>query len=533
MILIILLTILLSICSTAILSYISLTVSMGPWIASTVVLAATLLVTLFAHRLTAAARNKTIALITTGATVGGISAVGCGFAFPTIYFLNPELFKGWLAHPWYFISIMAALTFIAGGLGLLLANFFEHRFIVTQQMAFPIGELAYKMIAAQNNMHKAIELALGFCLSFGYSILQKVAALPSLLLIIPAYTYKLFKFPCLFLPLPELPMLWSIGFVTGHVIAIPLAIGLLTKLFITTPAHLCYFSHLKEQDFLLAFASGMVLYGAFLSIVELPKFFINLIKKTRQTSSQDKTLSLEHLSKTDLMMWVFILTGSFIFFSHFGFSFPYQLYLLIFTTVCAYQLMILGGKQGIAPMPRFATFVMLPAMLIFGINAVHLTLLSTFIEVCGGVAVDILFGRKIAHLAELNRSSVQRLQWLGLVVSSCSIGLIFWLLITKLGLGSSALLAQRAQTRALTISFQHFDFFALILGALFGALLKDFKISPLMVLGGLLMRFEWSVILVASGLSTYLVKNKESHYPFWSGIFAANSLWMIIQALFF
>jgi hypothetical protein len=46
------------------------------------------------------------------------------------------------------------------------------------------------------------------------------------------------------------------------------------------------------------------------------------------------------------------------------------------------------------------------------------------------------------------------------------------------------------------------------------------------------MSLDWSLTLVIAGLSTYLFKNKEEQYPFWSGIFAANSLWIIIKNFF-
>ena len=54
------------------------------------------------------------------------------------------------------------------------------------------------------------------------------------------------------------------------------------------------------------------------------------------------------------------------------------------------------------------------------------------------------------------------------------------------------MLAQKSQTRALMINIQTFDFFALLLGALFGAVLKDLRINPIMVLGGILMPLDVS-----------------------------------------
>lgn len=524
-------TVFFSVCATAILSYISMAVMIGPWIESTIVLLATLFLSLFARNLTADKKSPLLAQITAGSSVGGIIATACGFAFPTLYFLEPERFNSWLATPWQFCAIMAGLTLAAGALGLLIANLFEEQLIVTEQLPFPIGELSYKMIWAQNSTSKAKELGAGFAASLTYGILQKLAKLPAALSVTTARAIGWFELPALKLPTLELPMLWAIGFVTGHVIAIPLGVGILAKIFITAPLHLSYFAHLKSMDFLFAFGSGMMLYGVFMSAFELPRLFKEIFKRFNGSASKNAPLFTWRLPFAERMAWVGMLAGTFLFFHFFKFSLTAQLFVLAFSALCVYQLMVIGGKFGLAPMGRFATYVMFSGLFLFGFDPVQLTLVATFVEVCGGVAVDILFGRKLAQLAALDHATVVRLQWVGLVACSLSIGAIFWLLITNLGLGTDQLLAQRALSRALTIDIQGFDLFALLAGALFGAVLKDLKINPIMVLGGLLMPLDWSVILVLGGLSTYLVKDREAHYPFWSGIFAANSLWMIVQAL--
>ncbi len=524
-------TVFFSFCATAILSYISMAVMIGPWIESTIVLLATIVFGLFARIVASQTRSKLIALVTAGSSVGGIIATACGFAFPTLYFLDAELFTSWLSSPFYFSTIMAGLTLCAGALGLLLANLFEHSLIVTEQLPFPIGELSFKMISAQNNARKAWELATGFAVSLTYGIFGKLMQLPSSLALTAARPLGWLEIPALKLPTLELPMLWSIGFVTGHVIAIPLGVGILSKIFITSPLHSNYFSHLKSMDFILAFGSGMMVYGAFMSVFELPRLFKEIFKRFNGFSSPNAALFTWRLPFADRLTWLGMLIGNFFFFHYFNFSFTAQVFVLIFSALCVYQLMVIGGKFGLAPMGRFATYVMLSGLFLFGFNAVQLTLVATFVEICGGVAVDILFGRKLAQLSDLDHKTVVLLQWVGLIASALSIGSIFWLLITNLGLGSDQLLAQRALSRALTIGVQEFDFFALLAGALFGAILKDIKINPILVLGGILMPLDWSIVLVLGGLSTYLVKDREAQYAFWSGIFAATSLWMIVQAL--
>lgn len=521
-----LMVILMSFFSTAVLSYISMAIMIGPWIESTIVLIASLIMMIFAYRWAYAQRCNALVYITAGGSVGGIIATGCGFAFPTLYFLDPVLFSQWIAHPLFFCTVMASLVITAGGLGIVLANALEDRLIAQDKLSFPIGELAYKLISVQDNAKKALQLAGGFFGSLVYSMVNKFMLLPRFVQILPSLTFQHISFCGISIPLLELPTLYAIGFIAGHVIAIPLLVGILINIILLTPAYSCYFSYLTYTDFSFAFASGMVLYGALMSFFDLPKVLKGCWGKI--DFSYNRRLNWQVL---DWMQAGIIALSIIAFLSYFKFGILSQLYLIIFTLICAYQLALIGGKIGMAPMGKFATFVMVPGILLFGYTSVQVMLVSTFVEVCGGVIVDILFGRKMACLAQVDKKKIVFFQWIGLIASALSIGIFFLLLIKHLGLGSGQLIAQRAHMRALLVGVQKFDFFALVLGALIGAILKDLKVNPVMVLGGILMPIHWSFVLVVSGLTTYITKNPDDHYPFWSGVFAANSLWMILQAI--
>ncbi len=523
------LTVLLSVFATATLSYISMAVSLGPWIEPTIILLATLLIACNIGW-SIAQRIQALTLITAGASIGGIMAIGCGFAFPTIYFIEPSLFNQMLSNPWYFSLIMTSICLISGAFGLIVASWYEHRLLITEQLPFPIGQMSYKMITAQNQLKKALELAAGFASTLVYSMFVSVLQLiPRSIVLNNPLCIGWCSIPSLKLMMLELPMLWSIGFVTGHVIAIPLLIGIVSKLVVCNPLHLHFFSHVRTDAFLLAFCSGMVMYGALLSFIDLPK----VLYKAVHTMYTNRTSKNGFLGSAIAFQWlpIVVLAGLIALLNYFKFSIIAQLYVIVFTIVCMYQLLIIGGKLGIAPMPRFATFVMVPGILLFGFNATQATVVSTLVEVSGGIAVDVLFGRKMALMGQVSAQKVRQFQWLGLIVSSVSIGFIFWFLINHFGLGSAQLCAQRAQSRALLIGISSFDFFALIAGALYGAILKELKINASLVLGGILMSLEYSVILMLGGLSTYLIADKERWYPWWSGMFAASSIWMILQAV--
>jgi hypothetical protein len=522
------LTILFSIFSTAILSYISMAVMIGPWIHSIIVIASSLIFSCLRSKLSSEERIQSISLITAGSSIGGILATGCGFAFPTLYFLNKDIFNEWLNAPLYFIAIMALISFSAGALGLLIANTFEHKLIDADKLPFPIGELCYNLVALKDSS-QAYQLIAGSISSAMYSVIMCIYSVSQRVVLLSSFDIKGLNIPAIGIPIYELPLLISIGFIAGSLIMTPLVIGLISKIVIINPAHLHFFKYLNYNDFSFAFISGMVFYGALVSLLGLPKFFKGIAKEVKNVCNPDH-VSFTSLNTFSYIKWGSVLLITFLFLSWFKFSIPLQVYLIAFTVVCTYQLLVIGGELGIAPVARFATFVMMPALFIFNPDYAQLTLISTFVEVCGGVAVDILFGRKLAQLSGLESKKVESFQWLGLIISALSVGIVFWFLITKFGLGSTSLIAQRGQTRALTIQFQNFDFHAMILGALFGSLLNEFKMNPIMVLGGILMPMEWVLMLIAGGALAAMIKNAKDYQVFWSGVFAVNSIVMIIKA---
>jgi hypothetical protein len=174
---------------------------------------------------------------------------------------------------------------------------------------------------------------------------------------------------------------------------------------------------------------------------------------------------------------------------------------------------------------------MVPAMLLFQLNNVQIVLVATFIEISCGVVADVLFGRKMAYLMKLDRRMICLFQVAGLVCSSLLVGIVFWLLINHFQLGSAHLLAYKAQSRQLLVYARQFDIYALILGAVCSFFLQYVRINPMLVLGGILMPLNFSIGLIVGGSLTLLEKDREAWEPFWSGVFASNSIWMLIKAI--
>ncbi len=525
----ILLSILFSIFSTVVMSYISMATPIGPWIAPTLVLMALLIFKALSIKI----ENKKIAYIAVAGSIGGILATGLGFSFPTLYFLDTALFDSWMAHPLYFISILTSFSLVAGGFGMMIANSIENRLLIEQDLPFPIGQLIYKMIAVQQQVRKAYELLVGFASTLVFCILQDGifafgSCIPKSLTITQPLNIGVWSIPCVNFDL--WPMLWAIGFIAGHMIAVPLAVGAASAHLLAGPIHRIWFANLSSTEFLLAFCSGMVVSGTISGFLTLPKSAWELIRKLKSGKSVTPKLSIPLSAKT-VVEYIIILGATAAFLTYFQFSFISQLYLLVFTAICTYQIAAIAGKIGLALLGRYATFVMVPAMFLFNIDFVQIVLIATFVEVCGGVATDILFGRKVGQMADIPSKIMMRYQYLGIIVSAVTAGIVFWVLINHFGLGTPELFAQKAQGRQLLIGAKQFDIYVLLLGIAFGWVLSKIKINPTLVFGGILMPINISLGLIVGGFLSKLVRDRNEWEPFWSGVFASNSIWMLLKAM--
>lgn len=522
----------LSLFSTTVMSYVALATPIGPWIAPTLVFIA-----LLVSRFICSISSTSMAYIVSAGSIGGIIATACAFSFPTIYFLDPQLFNEWMRYPLFFSGMLGCFSFLAGAFGVLVADMAEKSLVDMQNLSFPVGQLTHKMIAAQDQIRKAYELMAGFVVAAFFSFLQggiflTRALLPKSVTLLPAMKLSIFSLPRMVINLDIAPMIWAIGFVTGHVIALPLAVGAIANIIVVSPIQKTFFSYLSSMEFTLAFCSGIVFFITLMSVIGMPKQIVhglrNGIKKV--ANNNNSIMSLMHTR--DVLFASVVGIGLIVFLSYFAFPWYVQLYLIVCSAITTYQIAAIAGRIGLALLGRFATFVMVPAMLIFNLNYVHLVLIATFVELAGGVAADVLFGRKLAQLSDISRATMRKYQLLGLVIASASIGIVFWLLINHFGLGSAELFAYRAQSRQLLIQAKHFDYTVVGIGALFGMLLQQIRLNPMLVLGGLLMPLDITFGLVAGGLLAVLSSDKEGWYPFWSGIFASNSLCMLLRAIF-
>ena len=542
--------------SSAVISYISMATMVGPWIAPTIVLLTSMILKL-RTRSPGSQTMATLALVQTIASVGGIIAMGIGFTLPTFYFLDGAAWQAMLAQPVQFCALIAGVCFAAGSLGIALARMMRGRMLEQENLGFPVSTLISNTITSQSQGTQAKRLLAGFGISGVFCFLRD--GFLSFRGVIPKALYVLPSIAGTALPISLWPTLWAIGFTTGSMVALPLLVGMLSKYLVLAPLnmHSLYlpislFGVLDNETFTMAFCSGLVVSEVLFGLKNYPKIILKTISGvfgsdvlvrvkataksfTRPTNKSGAVaVDMVYRGSTfvrDNAESTVALVASLLMLSYLQFSFFSSVVLLTLIAVATYQICHLAARIGLVPFGRFATFVMLPMMLIFPLSAFQITMLCVFANVCFGVASDLLFDYKVGNLCSVSTQRIHRAQWLGLIITSLSIGFFLWLLFTNFDLGSAELCAQRGRSRALLISSTGFNYWVLLCGALFGLVIKKFKVSPALTLGGILMPNSISIGLMLGGLTARITKQNKELGTFWSGVFASESLWILVRML--
>ncbi|MGA9530411.1 MAG: OPT/YSL family transporter, partial [Candidatus Babeliales bacterium] len=385
----------------------------------------------------------------------------------------------------------------------------------------------YSMIVKGSDRDQSIKAGSGFIASFLCSIAQNgIGAFKG---VIPKkYALTLWAQLNISLPLYVWPMLWAVGFVAGEVLFYPLAVGLISRLGVMHMLTWWYQVDMSDQ-LMLGFCSGIVVGSSLLGIIR----YVAHCSLDRVTEQWTCCGAFLRASLRIASPYLFLVTGCTIgLFWYLHFSLPAQLYLMSMTCLCVIPMVSIAGKIGLAQLGRFATFVMVPAMVLFQVTPLQLVMISLYVELVTGVTVDLLCGRKLGLMLAVDMQQMRTYQLFGLVVSSLCVSVVCWFLVSHMQLGSDQLFAHRAQARALLIGASHFDVKMVSLGMVYGALLPYLSVSPMLVLGGMLMPPSISLGLMAGALISLASSQREQWYPFWLGVFSGDSLGMIVSALF-
>ena len=159
-----------SLFATLVISYVALLATpIGPWMETTLVLMGTiygfnllLIILPSKHKCVPSPSQRRL--------------VALAVQLPWPVHFHSRLFIFWIKHflipGWppllFFAPTGTALVFAAGSFGFLIAGYLEKKLLADSTMVFPIGQMVYNMIAVQNELKKAYQLALGAALALGY-----------------------------------------------------------------------------------------------------------------------------------------------------------------------------------------------------------------------------------------------------------------------------------------------------------------------------------------------------------------------------
>ena len=158
----ILITIIFSLFSATVMSYIGLATPLVPWMGPTLILFSMILKNICTF--CTFSKSRVFIPVIAG-SLAGITAGGVSNTLPTFYFLQPELFTRWMAQPFAFIASCTGLILLASLLALLIVSM-THKYLLSDALLpFPIGKLVYDIGIAQSakSMKQLISGFMGTC----------------------------------------------------------------------------------------------------------------------------------------------------------------------------------------------------------------------------------------------------------------------------------------------------------------------------------------------------------------------------------
>ena len=454
---------------------------------------------------------KDHAIVTIAAgSIGGMVGTALGVTVPAFYFLHKDQFLALFDRPILFASLISAFVFCAGLLALAIAYYVKDHFIVEDRLPFPTSQLVYDVLSVENYKQNSWLMLMGIGLASAWNIVTLFARAG-----LRAYTVQVHM----------IPMILSIGFVAGHLIAIPVGIGLVTKLGAISFLRDHYFPEIPQQEFLVTFCVGIILVLVFYGLWEA------LQKENLAKMKSSRKLRVNLHNRNFFIELGCALVVSFCLLTFCGVSWYAQLYTIPLIIVIGLNLARIVGETGMVTPDSFAWFVILP--LIYSkidVSSLSVLMLATIATICFGIIVDLLFSYKLAQLADIPYPLIRKYQEIGLIVAIVCSGWIMWWYVHLFGLGSMELLASKAQSLDKFITSGVYNYRIILCGFVWGVMIRMLCKELLVVIGAILMAPTIAFWLLVAGAFSYVVNKREKWFPLCFGVYAAHSLWILMRA---
>lgn len=504
------LTILFAGFSQAMMSFLVMHWSMGPWFGPIFVVVCMALVIPFISRKWF--QEHAMVTIATG-SIGGMVGLCLGMTIPAFYFLHKGEFLTWIMTPVWFAGVISLLVFCAGLLAFFITYLIKDHFIGDDQLPFPVAKLVYDIVSLEQYApeHQLMWIGVGISTLWN-SILF-------------AFRFALQAF---IMNLQIIPLLFSVGFMAGHLVTIPAIIGIINRLIALDILHAYFFEEIPSKEFLVMFCLGMlvvqILYSFFLFI----SWFLH---RNDDVGTMRVLIRLKDRLLDNFFGGVVIVLLSSILLCALGVHVYELLFVFPVLILIALNVARIVGVIGIIDINGFVWCVLLPLLYCSDISSLNVLLVATFVTLCLGMVIDLIFSYKLTRLAQISYSYVLRYQMIAFFVVVITSGIVMWYYAQAFTEQSLSLVASDAQDLDSLINFGVFNYKIFMSGMLSGLLVLFSRQSLLGVVGLTLMIPYHSMWLIIAGAISFLVVDRRKLYPLWFGVYAAHAFWMIVWAI--
>lgn len=497
-----------SVISTGMMSYLAMNTQLGPWVAPVFVVVCMVIAIPFVNKKWF--HEYAVVSIAAG-SVGGMIGICLGLSFPSFYFLHRPLFTSWVSNPVQFCFVIFCFVMIATLYALFLGYFLRHYFLHQPRAKFPMSQVVHDVlfVDVEKKSHHRMLAGVG------------VVTIWNFLTMAGRFAWSVYA-----AQLHMLPLLLSVGFVAGTVIALPVFAGLVIRVFVLDFVRIYTGSILSVNSFLVTFCAGML-------VIALLRMVILAWKNRKSHEVRERNAYWrKKIKEHDVFKWYALIAVSIFALLHFfGGSLITSVYTLIAIAWLSKYLVQIIAEIGIIEVDSYVWFVILPLVYMMAPSSLIIVAVAVFATLCLGLVVDGMFSYKLADLAQISYHKIVRYQLIASFCAAISAGLFFLWFNVLWGFGSFPLIAAKAQELDGVIQFGFYDYKVLFAGILCGIAMLAVTAELLTVIGAILMAPFMSSVLVIAGVSAHVVKTREGWYPLWFGVYAGHMLWLIVQAV--
>ena len=491
-------------------SYLAMSTQFGIWVAPMFVAFCMVLIMPFVSK--AWFRKYAIVAIAAG-SVGGMVGTCLGLTWPSFYFLHRHGFEQMMHTPVIFAINISLFVFFAGICALIKAFSLKDKLVT--RLPFPMSQLIHDIVYIDDVKSNQKMMVHGVLVSSAWNIFLRAQQV-----VLQPYSTMFHM----------IPMLISLGFIAGQYSAISLLIGMCIRQFALIGLKAHFFANVAQQEFIIFFCLGIFLA---LIVMQVVLYIWSNFSKLFNIVIQSSVV-WRLATKRKFFIVGSLIVGVIAFLLSWHVNILVQIYMFMMLGFIAYYVSLIAGKSGTVDLPIFIWMFVFP--LLFVCHGIGVLSFIVFSMIYVGVVLDSLFSYKLAELSDISYERIMKYQIVGFLTAVVSVGFIMWWYFHTFTLGSDILKAQSAQDFDFMLTMNvadvfHYHYQIIICGFLCGLVIKKMFKDPLVVVAAILMSNMITMWSVIAGALSLFVKNRETYYPFWFGVYASHALWMVLQVL--